>query len=71
MEQNEATLVRLSDSGFVLEDPNQDLRGRDVCDQHGQKVETFEGFYVGPEERKVRFLEVRLEASSRSVRSTS
>jgi sporulation protein YlmC with PRC-barrel domain len=58
MEQNEATLVKLSDSAFVLEDPNQDLRGLDVYDRDGQKVGTVEDFYVDPEERNVRFLEV-------------
>jgi sporulation protein YlmC with PRC-barrel domain len=58
MEQNEATLVRLSDFDFVLEDPDQDLRGRDVYDQDGQKVGTVGDFYVDPGERKVRFLDV-------------
>ncbi len=58
MEQNEATLVKLSDSGFVLEDPSQDLRGLDVYDPNGKKVGTIGEFYVDGEERKVRFLEV-------------
>ena len=58
MEQNEATLVKLSDSSFVLEDPDQDLRGLDVYDQDGQKVGTVEDFYVDSAERQVRFLDV-------------
>ncbi len=58
MEQNEATLVKLSDSSFILEDPNQHLRGRDVYYRDGQKVGTVEDFYVDGEERKVRFLHV-------------
>jgi sporulation protein YlmC with PRC-barrel domain len=58
MEQNEATLVKLSGSGFILEDPSQDLRGLDVYDPDGQTVGSVEDFYVDLEERKVRFLEV-------------
>jgi sporulation protein YlmC with PRC-barrel domain len=58
MAQNEAPLVKLSDSGFILEDPDQDLRGLDVYDRDGEKVGTVKDFYVDPEERKVRFLEV-------------
>ncbi len=71
MAHNEASLVKLSGSSFILEDPNQDLRGLNVYDRDGEKVGIVEDFYVDGEERKVRFLEVGPEASSGSARSTS
>ena len=58
MAHNEGPLVKLSDSSFILEDPDQDLRGLDVYDGDGEKVGIVEDFYVDGEERKVRFLEV-------------
>jgi sporulation protein YlmC with PRC-barrel domain len=51
-------LVRLSDSGFTLEDPTQDVRGLDVYDSNGEEIGTVEDLYVDEEERKLRFLDV-------------
>ncbi len=52
------TLVKLEDSGFVLEDRAQDLRGFDVYDRDGKEIGSVEGLYVDTEEREVRFLDV-------------
>ena len=51
-------LVRLSDSGLVLEDLTQDVRGLDVYDEDGDRIGTVKDLYADPEERKVRFLDV-------------
>jgi sporulation protein YlmC with PRC-barrel domain len=51
-------LVRLSDSGLVLEDLAQDVRGLDVYDEDGDQIGTVEDIYADAEERKVRFLDV-------------
>ena len=51
-------LVRLSDSGLVLEDLAQDVRGLDVYDEDGDQIGKVEDLYADAEERKVRFLDV-------------
>jgi len=51
-------LVRLSDSGLVLEDLTQDVRGLDVYDEDGDQIGTVKDLYADTEERKVRFLDV-------------
>jgi sporulation protein YlmC with PRC-barrel domain len=51
-------LVRLSDSGLVLEDLAQDVRGLDVYDEDGDQIGTVDDLYADTEERKVRFLDV-------------
>jgi sporulation protein YlmC with PRC-barrel domain len=51
-------LVRLSDSGLVLEDLTQDVRGLDVYDNDGDHIGTVERLYTDDQEGKVRFLEV-------------
>ena len=51
-------LVRLSESGLVLEDLAQDVRGLDVYDKSGEQIGTVEDLYADAEERKVRFLDV-------------
>ena len=51
-------LVRLSDSGLVLEDLTQDVRGLDVYDEDGDQIGTVEDLYADTEERKVCFLDV-------------
>ena len=51
-------LVRLSDSGLVLEDLTQDVRGLDVYDEDGDQIGTVRDLYADAEERKVRFLDV-------------
>lgn len=52
----EHTLVRLSDTNFRLEDPWQDIRGRDIYAADGDQIGTVEDLYVDKKERKVRFL---------------
>lgn len=54
----EPGLVRLSDSGLVLQNQAQDVRGRDVYDADGEQIGSVEDLYVDEEERKVRFLDV-------------
>ncbi len=51
-------LVRLGDSEFVPANPEDDLRGKDVYDPHGQRMGSVEDLYVDRQEREVRFLEV-------------
>ncbi len=51
-------LVRLSDSGFVTANPEDDLCGKDVYDPHGQRMGSVEDLYIDRQEREVRFLEV-------------
>ncbi len=52
-------LVRLGDSSFVLGNPEDELRGREVCDPHGQRIGSVEDLLVDSQEREVRFLDVR------------
>ena len=52
-------LVRLGDAGLTLEDPAQDIRGREVYDESGEEIGRVEDLYADEEERKVRFLDVR------------
>lgn len=51
-------LVRLSDSGFVAANPEDDLCGKGVYDPHGQRMGSVEDLYIDRQEREVRFLEV-------------
>lgn len=51
-------LVKLSDSDFRLEEPEEDLRGKDVYDRDGDQIGSVEDLYVDTEEREVRFLDV-------------
>jgi sporulation protein YlmC with PRC-barrel domain len=51
-------LVRLSESGLVLEDLTQDVRGLDVYDRSGDRIGKVEDLYADAQERKVRFLDV-------------
>ena len=51
-------LVRLGDSDFVPANREDDLRGKDVYDPHGQRMGRVEDLYVDRQEREVRFLEI-------------
>jgi hypothetical protein len=51
-------LVRLSDSGFRLQDRGSDARGLAVFNENGEQMGSVEDFYVDTVEREVRFLEV-------------
>ncbi len=50
--------VKLSDSDFVLENSEQDIRGKDVYDVDGQQIGSVDDLYIDRQEREVRFLEV-------------
>jgi sporulation protein YlmC with PRC-barrel domain len=50
--------VKLSDSDFVLENPEQDIRGKDVYGVDGEHVGGVDDLYIDRQERKVRFLEL-------------
>jgi len=51
-------LVKLSDSGFRLEDRTSDLRGLGVFNRNGEQMGTVEDFYVDTLDREVRFLDI-------------
>jgi uncharacterized protein YrrD len=51
-------LIRLGDSDFVLQNPEDDLRSKDVYDPEGQRIGSVEDLYIDRQEREVRFLEV-------------
>ena len=54
----EIGFVKLSDSDFVFENPEQDIRGKDVYDVVGEQIGSVDDLYIDGQERKVRFLEV-------------
>ena len=54
----EIGFVKFSDSDFVFENPEQDIRGKDVYDVHGEQIGSVDDLYIDGLERKVRFLEV-------------
>ena len=56
--RTELGFVKLSDSDFVLENPEQDIRGKDVYNVYGEQIGGVENLYIDRQERKVRFLEV-------------
>jgi sporulation protein YlmC with PRC-barrel domain len=51
-------LIRLGDSDFVSQNPEDDLRGKDVYDAQGQCIGSVSDLYIDRQEREVRFLEV-------------
>jgi sporulation protein YlmC with PRC-barrel domain len=51
-------LIRLSDSDFVLANPEDDLCGKDILDAEGQRIGKVEDLYIDRQEREVRFLAV-------------
>jgi sporulation protein YlmC with PRC-barrel domain len=51
-------LVRLGDSDFVPQNPEDDVRGKDVYDAVGQRIGSVEDLYIDPQEREMRFLQV-------------
>ena len=54
----EIGFVKFSDSDFVFENPEQDIRGKDVYDVDGEQIGSVDDLYIDRQERKVRFLEV-------------
>src|SRR5579862_4289701 len=53
-----STLRRLHDIGETVANADEDVRGRKVLDNAGQKVGTIDGLLVDDAEKKVRFLRV-------------
>jgi sporulation protein YlmC with PRC-barrel domain len=51
-------LIRLGDSDFVPQNPEDDVRGKAVYDAQGQRMGSVSDLYIDPEDREVRFLEV-------------
>ncbi len=51
-------LVKLSDSGFRLEDAALDVRGLGVFTRNGEQMGSVEDLYVDTLDREVRFLDV-------------
>ena len=54
----EIGFVKFSDSDFVFENPEQDIRGKDVYVVDGEQIGSVDDLYIDRQERKVRFLEV-------------
>ncbi len=50
--------VKLSESDFVLKNPEQDIRGRDVRNPDGERIGSVDDLYIDRRGRKVRLLEV-------------
>ena len=51
-------LARLGESGLVPQNPEGEVRGKDVYDAEGQHVGRVEDLYIDRQEREVRFLEL-------------
>ena len=52
-------LVKLSESGLILENHNQDIRGREVFDKHGEKIGRITDLFIDADERKIRMIAIR------------
>jgi sporulation protein YlmC with PRC-barrel domain len=52
-------LQKLDDTGLVLDDGAQDVRGRKLVDGHGETIGHVSNLFIDADERKVRMLEVR------------
>lgn len=48
-------LVKLSESDRTLEDPSQDLRGKDVYDRNGDQIGSVEHLYMDRQTKEVRY----------------
>ncbi|WP_328474423.1 PRC-barrel domain-containing protein [Actinoplanes sp. NBC_00393] len=59
VENNAATLIRLSDSEHMLANPDEDIRGSKVVDNDGEDLGKVDDLLIDATERKVRML--RLE----------
>jgi sporulation protein YlmC with PRC-barrel domain len=51
-------LVRMGESGFVPQNLEDDVRGKEVYDAEGQRLGSIEDLYIDRREREVRFVEV-------------
>ena len=53
-----ATLIRLSDTGQTVAEPEQDVRGRAVRDRDGEDLGKVDDLLIDEREHRVRFLRV-------------
>lgn len=58
--RTELGFVKLGDSDFMLENSEQDIRGKDVYDVDGEQIGRVDDLYIDGQKRKVCFLEVGL-----------
>jgi sporulation protein YlmC with PRC-barrel domain len=52
-------LVKLSDTGLVVGDASEDIRGRKVLDRHGEEIGHVSDLFIDRTLRRVRMLEIR------------
>jgi sporulation protein YlmC with PRC-barrel domain len=52
-------LEKLRDSGLALANPEEDIRGRKIVDQHGGDIGHVSALFIDEAKRKVRMLEIR------------
>ena len=57
-QQSISSLVKLSRSDLIIDDPGDDVRGRHVVTVDGKKIGNVDDLLIDSNERKVRFLEV-------------
>lgn len=58
MNVESGTLMRLGDTGQMLADPDQDIRGRKVLDRDGNEIGKVDDLLIDPDQQKVRLLRV-------------
>jgi sporulation protein YlmC with PRC-barrel domain len=58
IDDGDAVLVRLTDTGRTVADPTNDIRGRAVLDETGTKLGTVDDLLIDAHGRRVRFLRV-------------
>ena len=52
-------LEKLSETGLILADPSEDIRGRKVVDASGEDIGHVSALFIDRAERKIRMLEIR------------
>ena len=52
-------MMRLGDSGQMIADPSQDVRGRKVLDRDGNEIGKVDDLLIDPEQQRVRLLRVQ------------
>jgi sporulation protein YlmC with PRC-barrel domain len=57
-QQSISSLVKLSRSDLIIDDPGDDVRGRHVVTVDGKNIGNVDDLLIDSNERKVRFLEV-------------
>jgi sporulation protein YlmC with PRC-barrel domain len=52
-------LARLSETGLVLANDNEDIRGREVVDRHGKKIGLVADLFIDEQERRIRMIQIK------------